>query len=60
MDKNVVYCRGRFNTPALRVSEALNVRFKDLNLEKKEINVIGGKKRKDNDISNRYHVICRY
>ncbi len=37
-------------TPALRVSEALNVRVKDLNLEKKEINVIGGKKRKDNDI----------
>ena len=37
-------------TPALRVSEALNVRVKDLNLEKKEINVVGGKKHKDNDI----------
>lgn len=37
-------------TPALRVSEALNVRVKDLNLEKKEINVVGGKKRKDNNI----------
>jgi len=36
--------------PALRVSEALNVRVRDLNLEKKEINVVGGKKRKDNDI----------
>lgn len=37
-------------TPALRVSEALNVRVRDLILEKQEINVIGGKKRKDNDI----------
>ena len=37
-------------TPALRVSEALNVRVKDLNLEKKEINVAGGKKRAKNDI----------
>ncbi len=37
-------------TPALRVSEALNVRVKDLNLEKKEINVVGGKKRARNDI----------
>lgn len=37
-------------TPALRVTEALNVRVRDLNLEKKEINVIGGKKRKANDI----------
>lgn len=37
-------------TPALRVSEALNVQVRDLNLEKREINVIGGKKRKDNDI----------
>lgn len=37
-------------TPALRVSEALNIRVRDLILEKKEINVIGGKKRKDNDI----------
>jgi integrase/recombinase XerD len=37
-------------TPALRVTEALNVQVRDLNLEKKEINVIGGKKRKDNDI----------
>ena len=37
-------------TPALRVSEALNVRVRDLNLEKKEINVIGGKKRASNDI----------
>jgi len=37
-------------TPALRVSEALNVRVRDLIPEKQEINVIGGKKRKDNDI----------
>lgn len=37
-------------TPALRVSEALNVKVKDLNLEKKEINVVGGKKRAQNDI----------
>jgi integrase/recombinase XerD len=37
-------------TPALRVSEALNVRVKDLNLEKQEINVVGGKKRAQNDI----------
>jgi integrase/recombinase XerD len=37
-------------TPALRVSEALNVRVRDLVIEKKEINVIGGKKRKSNDI----------
>jgi integrase/recombinase XerD len=37
-------------TPALRVSEALNVRVRDLILEKQEINVIGGKKRKSNDI----------
>ena len=36
--------------PALRVSEAINVRVRDLILEKKEINVIGGKKRKRNDI----------
>jgi len=31
-------------TPALRVTEALNVQMRDLNLEKKEINVVGGKK----------------
>ena len=37
-------------TPALRITEALNVRVRDLLIEKKEINVIGGKKRKDNDI----------
>lgn len=37
-------------TPALRVTEALNIRVRDLVLEKKEINVIGGKKRKDNEI----------
>ena len=37
-------------TPALRITEALNVRVRDLNLEKKEINVIGGKKRAKNDI----------
>jgi len=37
-------------TPALRVTEALNVRVKDLSLEKKEINVVGGKKRAQNDI----------
>lgn len=37
-------------TPALRITEALNVRVRDLFIEKKEINVIGGKKRKDNDI----------
>lgn len=37
-------------TPALRVSEALNVQVRDLILERGEINVIGGKKRKDNDI----------
>lgn len=37
-------------TPALRVTEALNVRVRDLITEKREINVIGGKKRKDNDI----------
>jgi integrase/recombinase XerD len=37
-------------TPALRVSEALNVRVKDLNLEKMEINVVGGKKRAQDDI----------
>ena len=37
-------------TPALRVTEALNVQVRDLVLEKGEINVIGGKKRKDNDI----------
>lgn len=37
-------------TPALRVSEALNVRVRDLNFEKREINVIGGKKRANNDI----------
>jgi integrase/recombinase XerD len=35
---------------ALRVTEAINVRCRDLNLEKREINVIGGKKRKSNDI----------
>lgn len=37
-------------TPALRVTEALNVQVRDLITEKQEINVIGGKKRKDNDI----------
>jgi integrase/recombinase XerD len=37
-------------TPALRVSEAINIRVRDLNLEKHEINVVGGKKRKSNDI----------
>lgn len=37
-------------TPALRVTEALNVQVRDLVPEKKNINVIGGKKRKDNDI----------
>lgn len=37
-------------TPALRITEVLNVRVRDLIIEKKEINVIGGKKRKDNDI----------
>jgi integrase/recombinase XerD len=37
-------------SPALRVTEALNVRVRDLNLEKREINIIGGKKRKSNDI----------
>jgi len=37
-------------TPALRVTEGLNVRVRDLIPEKKEINVVGGKKRKDNDI----------
>lgn len=37
-------------TPALRVSEALNVRVRDLNLESGEINVVGGKKRKDTEI----------
>jgi integrase/recombinase XerD len=37
-------------TPALRVTEALNVRVRDLNLEKKEILVVGGKKRAKNDI----------
>jgi integrase/recombinase XerD len=37
-------------TPALRVTEGLNVRVRDLTPEKKEINVVGGKKRKDNDI----------
>jgi len=36
--------------PALRVTEALNVRVRDLILEKGEINIIGGKKREDNDI----------
>ena len=36
--------------PALRVTEALNVRVRDLVLEKGEINIIGGKKREDNDI----------
>jgi integrase/recombinase XerD len=38
-------------TPALRASEALNFRVRDLNLEKREINVIGGKKRAKNDIA---------
>jgi|NGEPerStandDraft_6_1074524.scaffolds.fasta_scaffold40815_3 integrase/recombinase XerD len=38
-------------TPALRVTEALNVRVRDLNTEKKEILVIGGKKRDINDIA---------
>lgn len=37
-------------TSGLRVSEAINVRVRDLNLEKNEINIIGGKKRKSNDI----------
>ena len=37
-------------TPALRVTEAINVQVRDLVPEKKNINVIGGKKRKDNDI----------
>ena len=37
-------------TPALRVTEAINVRVRDLSTEKKEINVIGGKKRAINDI----------
>jgi len=37
-------------SPALRVTEAINVRVRDLNLEKHEINVVGGKKRKSNDI----------
>ncbi len=36
--------------PALRVTEALNVRVRDLVLEKGEINIIGGKKRESNDI----------
>ena|SRR5665647_331424 len=35
---------------ALRVSEGISVRVRDLNLEKREINIIGGKKRKSNDI----------
>jgi integrase/recombinase XerD len=35
---------------ALRVTEAINVRCRDLNLEKREINIIGGKKRKSNEI----------
>lgn len=37
-------------TSGLRVSEAINVRVRDLNLEKHEINIIGGKKRMSNDI----------
>jgi integrase/recombinase XerD len=37
-------------TPALRITEALNVQVRDLIIEKKEINVIGGKKRKAIDI----------
>jgi len=37
-------------TPALRVSEAINVKVRDLVLENEEINVVGGKKRKANDI----------
>jgi integrase/recombinase XerD len=37
-------------TSALRVTEAINVRVRDLNLEKKEINVVGGKKRAKNNI----------
>lgn len=37
-------------TSGLRVSEALNVRVRDLNLEKKEINIVGGKKREENEI----------
>jgi integrase/recombinase XerD len=37
-------------SPALRVTEAINIRVRDLNLEKHEINVVGGKKRKSNDI----------
>ncbi len=37
-------------TPALRVTEALNVRVRDLNFDRKEILVVGGKKREANDI----------
>jgi len=35
---------------ALRVTEATNVRVRDLNLEKREINIVGGKKRTSDDI----------
>jgi integrase/recombinase XerD len=35
---------------ALRVTEAINVRCRNLNLEKHEINVVGGKKRKSDEI----------
>jgi len=51
LDKNIKYEMWikLLYVPALRVSEALNVRVRDLNLEKREINVVGGKKRKDND-----------
>jgi hypothetical protein len=48
--RNTKYGSYFFNSPALHVTEALNVQVRDLNLEKKEINVVGGKKRKDNDI----------
>jgi integrase/recombinase XerD len=59
LDKNIKYEMWikLLYVPALRVSEALNVRVRDLNLEKREINVIGGKKRKDNDIEP---VPCNY
>jgi len=36
---------------ALRVSEAINVRVRDLNPEKREIRIIGGKKRKSDNIA---------
>lgn len=37
-------------TPALRVTEAINTRVRDLNMEMGEVNIVGGKKRKSNDI----------